>query len=90
MAIGDQQLPVAGAGWLAVLFSENPKKRLTALFENGIKSAMFMHLWQLRKDTNKAGLKAALAVRDVELNVNSVLLLGLAIILTLSGVAQIA
>ena len=51
---------------------------------------MFMHLRQLRKDTNKVGLKAALAVRDVELNVNSVLLLGLAIILTLSGVAQIA
>jgi len=51
---------------------------------------MFMHLRQLKIDTNKAGLKAVLAVRDVELNAISALLLGLAIILTLSGVAQIA
>jgi hypothetical protein len=72
------------------LFVKKPRKWLTALFENGIKPAMFMHLRQLKIDTNKAGLKAVLAVRDVELNAISALLLGLAIILTLSGVAQIA
>ena len=51
---------------------------------------MIMYLQQLRNNTNKTGLKAVLAVRNVELNANSALLLGLAIILTLSGVAQIA
>lgn len=51
---------------------------------------MFMHLRQLKNDTNKAGPRAVLAVRGVELNAISALLLGLAIILTLSGVAQIA
>ena len=51
---------------------------------------MFMHLQQLRNDTNEAGLEAALNVCEVELNANSALLLGLAIIPTLSGVTQIA
>ena len=90
MTIGPQQLPTVRVDRRAGLFGQKLKKRLTALFENGIKPATFMHLRQLRNDTNKAGLKAVLAVRDVELNANSALLLGLAIILTLSGVAQIA
>lgn len=51
---------------------------------------MFMHLRQLRTDTNNADLEVALLVRDKVLNAKSALLLGLAIIPTLSGVALIA
>jgi len=48
---------------------------------------MFMHLRQLETGTNRAVRKGDLAVTNVSLNAGIALLLGLALIPTLSGVA---
>jgi hypothetical protein len=51
---------------------------------------MFIHLQQLATRTKMASLKAGLNGRVVSLKANTALLLGLALIPTLSGVALIA